>query len=94
MDDTASHAPSQNLLGGDAFSDSAPGILCTRVWHLQEHLQGLGACVSSAGYVQGSELVNCWRSPVSAWTRGARDLPRGSPGAQKVHGAQFTEVVC
>ena len=55
--DTASHAPGQNLLGGDAQTLRPNSVRPVSLAHLREHLQGLGAQVSSqlASGVQGSE---------------------------------------
>ena len=45
--DTASHAPGQNLLGGDAQTLRPNSVRPVSLAHLREHLQGLGAQVSS-----------------------------------------------
>ena len=44
--DTASHAPGQNLLGGDAQTLRPNSVRPVSLAHLREHLQGLGAQVS------------------------------------------------
>ena len=59
--DTASHAPGQNLLGGDAQTLRPNSVRPVSLAHLREHLQGLGAQVSS-------QLVILLRLPVLAWT--------------------------
>ena len=91
--DTASHAPGQNLLGGDAQTLRPNSVRPVSLAHLREHLQGLGAQVSSqpANGVQSSESVEV--TGISMDTRGVRpqDLYVALPGA-KVHGAQFAEA--
>ena len=91
--DTASHAPGQNLLGGDAQTLRPNSVRPVSLAHLREHLQGLGAQVSSqpANGVQSSESVEV--TGISMDSRGVRpqDLYVALPGA-KVHGAQFAEA--
>ena len=94
--DTASHAPGQNLLGGDAQTLRPNSVRPVSLAHLREHLEGLGAHVSSqlAKGVQSSasdESVEV--TGISMDSRGVRpqDLYVALPGA-KVHGAQFAEA--
>ena len=94
--DTASHAPGQNLLGGDAQTLRPNSVRPVSLAHLREHLQGLGAQVSSqlASGVQGSESGDSVEvTGISMDSRGVRpqDLYVALPGA-KVHGAQFAEA--
>lgn len=91
--DTASHAPGQNLLGGDAQTLRPNSVRPVSLAHLREHLEGLGAQVSSlpASGVQGSESGDSVEvTGISMDSRGVRpgDLYVALPGA-KVHGAQF-----
>ena len=91
--DTASHAPGQNLLGGDAQTLRPNSVRPVSLAHLREYLQGLGAQVSSqpASGVQGSESGESVEvTGISMDSRGVRpqDLYVALPGA-KVHGAQF-----
>lgn len=94
--DTASHAPGQNLLGGDAQTLRPNSVRPVSLAHLREHLEGLGAQVSSqlASGVQGSESGDSVEvTGISMDSRGVRpqDLYVALPGA-KVHGAQFAEA--
>lgn len=94
--DTASHAPGQNLLGGDAQTLRPNSVRPVSLAHLREHLQSLGAQVSSqpASGVQGSESGDSVEvTGISMDSRGVRpqDLYVALPGA-KVHGAQFAEA--
>ena len=95
MMDTASHASGPNLLGGDAQTLRPKSVRPVSLAHLREHLQGLGAQVSSqpASGVQGSESGDSVEvTGISMDSRGVRpqDLYVALPGA-KVHGAQFAE---
>ena len=94
--DTASHAPGQNLLGGDAQTLRPNAVRPVSLAHLREHLQGLGAQVSAqpASGVQGSESGDSVEvTGISMDSRGVRpqDLYVALPGA-KVHGAQFADA--
>lgn len=91
--DTASHAPGQNLLGGDAQTLRPNSVRPVSLAHLREHLQGLGAQVSSRPAAQQSGAVEDVEvTGISMDSRGvcAGDLYVALPGA-KVHGAQFAE---
>ena len=94
--DTASHAPGQNLLGGDAQTLRPNSVRPVSLAHLREYLQGLGAQVSAQppSGVQGSESGDSVEvTGISMDSRGVRpqDLYVALPGA-KVHGAQFAEA--
>lgn len=91
--DTASHAPGQNLLGGEAQTLRPNSVRPVSLAHLLDTLRDLGAEVSSrpaaqqSGAVEGIEVTG-----ISMDSRGvcAGDLYVALPGA-KVHGAQFAE---
>lgn len=89
--DTASHAPGQNLLGGDAQTLRPKSVRPVSLGHLLDTLHGLGAEVSlhpaaqQSGAVEDVEVTG-----ISMDSRGVcpGDLYVALPGA-KVHGAQF-----
>lgn len=91
--DTASHAPGQNLLGGDAQTLRPNSVRPVSLAHLLDTLRDLGAEVSSRPAAQQSGAVEDVEvTGISMDSRGvcAGDLYVALPGA-KVHGAQFAE---
>lgn len=89
--DTASHAPGQNLLGGDAQTLRPKSVRPVSLGHLLDTLRDLGAEVSSRPAAQQSGAVEDVEvTGISMDSRGvcAGDLYVALPGA-KVHGAQF-----
>lgn len=89
--DTASHAPGQNLLGGDAQTLRPNSVRPVSLAHLREYLQGLGAQVSlHPAAQQGGAVEDVEVTGISMDSRGVcpGDLYVALPGA-KVHGAQF-----
>lgn len=91
--DTASHAPGQNLLGGDAQTLRPKSVRPVSLGHLLDTLRDLGAEVSSRPAAQQSGAVEDVEvTGISMDSRGvcAGDLYVALPGA-KVHGAQFAE---
>lgn len=91
--DTASHAPGQNLLGGDAQTLRPNSVRPVSLGHLLDTLRDLGAEVSSRPAAQQSGAVEDVEvTGISMDSRGVRpqDLYVALPGA-KVHGAQFAE---
>lgn len=93
MMDTASHAPGQNLLGGDAQTLRPKSVRPVSLGHLLDTLRDLGAEVSSRPAAQQSGAVEDIEvTGISMDSRGvcAGDLYVALPGA-KVHGAQFAE---
>lgn len=93
MMDTASHAPGQNLLGGDAQTLRPKSVRPVSLGHLLDTLRDLGAEVSSRPAAQQSGAVEDVEvTGISMDSRGvcAGDLYVALPGA-KVHGAQFAE---
>lgn len=91
--DTASHAPGQNLLGGDAQTLHPKSVRPVSLGHLLDTLRDLGAEVSSRPAAQQSGAVEDVEvTGISMDSRGvcAGDLYVALPGA-KVHGAQFAE---
>ena len=91
--DTASHAPGQNLLGGDAQTLRPNAVRPVSLGHLLDTLRDLGAEVSSRPAAQQSGAVEDVEvTGISMDSRGvcAGDLYVALPGA-KVHGAQFAE---
>lgn len=91
--DTASHAPGQNLLGGDAQTLRPNSVRPVSLGHLLDTLRDLGAEVSSRPAAQQSGAVEEVEvTGISMDSRGvcAGDLYVALPGA-KVHGAQFAE---
>lgn len=91
--DTASHAPGQNLLGGDAQTLRPNSVRPVSLGHLLDTLRDLGAEVSSRPAAQQSGAVEDVEvTGISMDSRGvcAGDLYVALPGA-KVHGAQFAE---
>lgn len=92
--DTASHAPGQNLLGGDAQTLRPNSVRPVSLGHLLDTLRDLGAEVSSRPAAQQSGAVEDVEvTGISMDSRGvcAGDLYVALPGA-KVHGAQFAEA--
>lgn len=93
MMDTASHAPGQNLLDGDAQTLRPNAVRPVSLGHLLDTLRDLGAEVSSRPAAQQSGAVEDVEvTGISMDSRGvcAGDLYVALPGA-KVHGAQFAE---
>ena len=93
--DTASHAPGQNLLGGDAQTLRPNSVRPVSLGHLLDTLRDLGAEVSLRPAAQQSGAVEDVEvTGISMDSRGvcAGDLYVALPGA-KVHGAQFAEGV-
>lgn len=91
--DTASHAPGQNLLGGDAQTLRPKSVRPVSLGHLLDTLRDFGAEVSSRPAAQQSGAVEDVEvTGISMDSRGvcAGDLYVALPGA-KVHGAQFAE---
>lgn len=91
--DTASHAPGQNLLGGDAQTLRPNSVRPVSLGHLLDTLHGLGAEVSlHPAAQQGGAVEDVEVTGISMDSRGvcAGDLYVALPGA-KVHGAQFAE---
>lgn len=91
--DTASHAPGQNLLGGDAQTLRPKSVRPVSLGHLLDILHGLGAEVSlHPAAQQGGAVVDVEVTGISMDSRGVcpGDLYVALPGA-KVHGAQFAE---
>lgn len=91
--DTASHAPGQNLLDGDAQTLRPNAVRPVSLGHLLDTLRDLGAEVSSRPAAQQSGAVEDVEvTGISMDSRGvcAGDLYVALPGA-KVHGAQFAE---
>lgn len=91
--DTASHAPGQNLLGGDAQTLRPNSVRPVSLGHLLDTLRDFGAEVSSRPAAQQSGAVEDVEvTGISMDSRGvcAGDLYVALPGA-KVHGAQFAE---
>lgn len=89
--DTASHAPGQNLLGGDAQTLRPKSVRPVSLGHLLDILHGLGAEVSlHPAAQQGGAVEDVEVTGISMDSRGVRpqDLYVALPGA-KVHGAQF-----
>ena len=89
--DTASHAPGQNLLGGDAQTLRPKSVRPVSLGHLLDILHGLGAEVSLHPAAQkGGAVVDVEVTGISMDSRGVcpGDLYVALPGA-KVHGAQF-----
>lgn len=89
--DTASHAPGQNLLGGDAQTLRPKSVRPVSLGHLLDTLRDLGAEVSSRPAAQQSGAVEDVEvTGISMDSRGVcpGDLYVALPGA-KVHGAQF-----
>lgn len=91
--DTASHAPGQNLLGGDAQTLRPNSVRPVSLAHLLDILHGLGAEVSlHPAAQQGGAVEDVEVTGISMDSRGvcSGDLYVALPGA-KVHGAQFAE---
>lgn len=91
MMDTASHAPGQNLLGGDAQTLRPKSVRPVSLGHLLDILHGLGAEVSlHPAAQQGGAVEDVEVTGISMDSRGvcSGDLYVALPGA-KVHGAQF-----
>lgn len=91
MMDTASHAPGQNLLGGDAQTLRPKSVRPVSLGHLLDTLHGLGAEVSlHPATQQGGAVEDVEVTGISMDSRGVcpGDLYVALPGA-KVHGAQF-----
>ena len=89
--DTASHAPGQNLLGGDAQTLRPNSVRPVSLAHLLDILHGLGAEVSlHPAAQQGGAVEDVEVTGISMDSRGvcSGDLYVALPGA-KVHGAQF-----
>ncbi|MBD9233115.1 MAG: UDP-N-acetylmuramoyl-L-alanyl-D-glutamate--2,6-diaminopimelate ligase [Rothia mucilaginosa] len=89
--DTASHAPGQNLLGGDAQTLRPKSVRPVSLGHLLDTLHGLGAEVSlHPAAQQGGAVEDVEVTGISMDSRGvcSGDLYVALPGA-KVHGAQF-----
>lgn len=89
--DTASHAPGQNLLGGDAQTLRPNSVRPVSLGHLLDILHGLGAEVSlHPAAQQGGAVEDVEVTGISMDSRGVcpGDLYVALPGA-KVHGAQF-----